>query len=89
MTPLLSTTCGRTAGGMSSSASSSSSQQQRRMSKSIVRAAFDGSVTCTRPADSCHASQQSIVPKASSPRSARARAPATLSSSHFSLVPEK
>jgi hypothetical protein len=34
-------------------------------------------------------SQLSMVPKASSPASARARAPSTLSSSHAILVPEK
>jgi hypothetical protein len=73
--PLLSTTRGSTAGGMSSRASNSSSQQRRLMSKSRVREAFDGSVTCTLSADSFQASQLSIVPNASSPRSARARAP--------------
>jgi hypothetical protein len=47
------------------------------------------SVTCTAPPVSCHISQLSTVPKASSPRSAAARAPGTWSSSHCSLVPEK
>jgi hypothetical protein len=59
------------------------------MSKSIVRLAFDASVMCFRPPESWNTSHESIVPKASSPRPARARAPGTLSSSHLSLVPEK
>ncbi len=41
------------------------------------------------PPVSIHISQVSIVPNASSPRCAAARAPLTLSRIHFSLVPEK
>jgi hypothetical protein len=44
------------------------------MSNSIVREAFEGSVTCVRLPVSCQMSQVSTVPKASSPSSARARA---------------
>ena len=78
--------------------SSSSSQSPARMSKSSVRDALLASVAWTAlapasPADappvSSHISQLSTVPKASSPRSAAARAPGTWSSSQASLVPEK
>src|SRR6267143_920104 len=41
----------------------------------MVREALLGSVTWSLPPESCHASQVSTVPKASSPRSARARRP--------------
>ena len=57
--------------------------------EALVRAALLTSVACTAPPVSCHISQVSIVPNASSPRRAAARAPGTLSSSHFSFVPEK
>ena len=69
--------------------SSSSSQSPVRMLKSSVREAFDGSVTCVRLCEKFQVIHVSIVPNASSPRSARIRAPGTLSSSHASLVPEK
>ena len=59
------------------------------MSSSSVRLAFDASVMCCAPRESFQASQLSIVPNASSPRSARARSCGSLSSSHASLVPEK
>jgi hypothetical protein len=69
--------------------SNSSSQSPVWMLNSSVRLAFDGSVACTRPPVNCQINHESTVPNASSPRSARARAPATLSSSHLSFVPEK
>ena len=56
---------------------------------SIVRLALLGSVTCTLPRVKFQMSQVSTVPKHSSPRSARARAPSTLSRIHFALVAEK
>ncbi len=56
---------------MSNSASSSSSQSPLWMSKSSVRLAFDGSVTCAAPRVRFQTSQVSMVPNASSPRSAR------------------
>ena len=59
------------------------------MLNSIVREALLTSVACTWPPVSCHISQLSTVPNASSPRAAAARAPGTLSRIHFSLVPEK
>ena len=59
------------------------------MSKQSVREAFDGSVACTAPPVRRHSSQLSTVPKASSPRSARPRAPGTSSRSQRILVPEK
>ena len=59
------------------------------MLKSSVREALLESVTCSRPAVSCQTSQLSMVPNASSPASARARAPGTLSRIQASLVPEK
>ncbi len=54
----------------------------------MVREALETSVTCAPPV-SLWMSQVSMVPKASSPRSAWARAPSTWSSSHAILVPEK
>lgn len=59
------------------------------MFHSRVREALDTSVTCRRPRVSCHTSQLSMVPKASSPRAARSRAPSTWSRIQRSLVPEK
>ena len=56
---------------------------------SSVRDAFVTSVACTVPPVSWLTRKQSIVPKASSPLSARARAPATWSSSHAIFVPLK
>jgi len=74
---------------MRSSASNASSQALVCTLNSMVREALVTSVTCTAPSVSCQINQLSTVPKASSPRSACARAPGTLSSSHCSLVPEK
>jgi hypothetical protein len=74
---------------MSSIASSSSSHWLRWMSNSMVREALLTSVACTAPPVSCQVSQESTVPKASSPRPAASRAPGELSSIHASLVPEK
>ena len=59
------------------------------MSYSSVRDAFVASVACTRPPVSFQSSQESTVPASSSPRSAAARAPSTLSRIHASLVAEK
>jgi hypothetical protein len=55
----------------------------------MVREALVTSVTCSRPPVSFQIIQESMVPKASSPRSARSRTPSTLSSSQRILVPEK
>ena len=49
------------------------------MLNSIVREALVTSVTCIAPPVSCQTSQVSMVPNASSPASARSRAPGTLS----------
>ena len=59
---------------------------------SIVRLAFVTSVACTPPSGPpvrFHSSQLSIVPKASSPASARARAPGTASSIQLDLRPRE
>ncbi len=56
---------------------------------SKVREAFVGSVTCAAPPVSFQTSQESTVPKHSSPPSARERRPSTCSSSQASFVPEK
>ncbi len=56
-------------------------------SMSIVREALVTSVRCS-PVN-FHISQLSIVPIASSPFSARSRAPVTLSSNHRTLGPAK
>ena len=82
-------TSGSRDAGMPSSASSSSSQRFSRTLNSIVREALLTSVTCTSPLVSFQISQLSIVPKASSPRSACSRAPLTWSRIHCSFVPEK
>ena len=55
----------------------------------MVREALLGSVRWSAPPVSFHSSQVSIVPKASSPRRARSRAPGTWSSSQRILLPEK
>ena len=75
--PLLSRTSGSSARGTPSRRSSSSSHCPRWMSNSIVREALVTSVACTRPPVSRQSRKLSMVPKASSPRSARARAPGT------------
>jgi hypothetical protein len=77
---------GSTARGMPHSASRSSSQSSERTSMSIVREALETSVTWTSPRVRRATSQLSTVPKASSPRSARSRAPGTCSSSQASLL---
>ena len=59
------------------------------MLNSIVRDALLTSVTCVPPLVSFHTSQESTVPNASRPASARSRAPATLSRIQAILVPEK
>ena len=59
------------------------------MSYSSVRLALVASVTCSRPPVSRNASHESTVPKASSPASARSRAPATYSRIQAILVAEK
>ena len=82
-------TSGSIARGTRSRRSSSASQSLVWMLKSSVRDALDASVTCVRLPVSCQMSQVSTVPKASSPRSARARAPGILSSSQAILVPLK
>ena len=64
---------------MSKMRSSSSSHSPLTMLKSRVREALVTSVTWRLPLVRCQMSQLSTVPKASSPRSARARAPATWS----------
>ena len=66
---------GSTLRGMWNRRSSSSSHASVWMFISMVRAALLASVACTRPCVSCQISQLSTVPKASSPASARARAP--------------
>jgi hypothetical protein len=55
----------------------------------MVRAALVASVACTLPPVSRHSRKLSMVPKASSPACALARAPATLSSSQAILLAEK
>ncbi len=59
------------------------------MLNSIVRDALLTSVTCEAPPVSFHTSHESMVPNASLPAPARARAPGTLSSSHQILLAEK
>src|SRR3546814_5322259 len=60
-------TLGMRAGGMSSICSSSASHSLLWTLNSMVREALLTSLTCLSPWVSCHISQLSIVPKASSP----------------------
>ena len=87
--PLLARTPGSTSRGMRRILRSSSSQPAVRILSRRVRAALETSVAWTRPPVSCQSSQVSTVPKASSPFSARRRAPGTWSRSHASFVPLK
>ena len=62
------------------------------MFMSRVREAFVGSVTCrppSMPPVAFHSTQVSMVPNASSPRSARSRAPSTWSRIQRALGPAK
>ena len=59
------------------------------MLNSIVRDALLTSVMCVESLVSFHTSQLSMVPNASLPASALARAPGTLSRIHATLLPEK
>ena len=59
------------------------------MLNSCVRLAFDASVLWTAPPVSCQIVQVSIVPRQSSPRSARSRAPGTFSRIHATFGAEK
>ena len=70
-------TSGSMLAGIPKSFSRSPSHSPFTMLKSSVREALVTSVTCLWPLVRCHTSQLSMVPKASSPRSARARAPST------------
>ena len=87
--PLLSFTSGKSEAGILRRRSSSSSQRCSMMLNMSVRPALVGSVAWTLPPVRRDSRKQSIVPNASSPRSARARAPDTLSRIQASLVPEK
>jgi hypothetical protein len=83
---------GSSARGTSNAASSSSSLSSVSKPASCVRLAFVTSVTCTPPAGPpvrFHKSHVSMVPNSKSPVLAFARAPGTLSSSHFSFKPLK
>ena len=75
--PALSRTSGSIACGTRRWPSKASSQRCARRSKSRVRDALVASVACTLPPLKRQRRKVSMVPKASRPRSARARAPAT------------
>lgn len=85
----LPTIVGRTCGGTRKSSQSHGSHASDSSPMSSVRDAFVASVTWTLPAVRRDTRKLSIVPNASSPASARARAPGVSSSSHASFVPEK
>jgi len=87
--PLDGTTSGSTEAGTSNSASNCESHCKVLILNNKVRDALLASVTWRLPPVRFQISQLSIVPNASSPLSARERAPGTLSSSHCNLVPEK
>ncbi len=84
---LAAVTLGRIERGTPNSDSRCSSQASADRLNSDVRDALLTSVTCSPVR--FQISQLSTVPKANSPRSARARAPTTRSSSHAILVAEK
>jgi hypothetical protein len=86
---LLSWTSGSNTSGTRNSRHSSSSQHWRRMSNSEVRLALVASVAWIAPPVSRHDRKQSMVPQASSPRSARSRAPDTWSRIQAILAAEK
>ena len=73
----LSRTSGRIAIGTRNRSHISADHAPRWMSYSIVRAAFVASVAWTAPPVRFQIRKLSMVPKASSPASARARAPST------------
>ena len=75
--------------GTFNSFSRSSSHCSVWMLNSIVRDALVTSVMCVAPLVSFQTSQLSMVPKASLPASALARAPGTLSRIQATLLPEK
>ena len=81
-TPVESTTVGSISIGTPSAAQASVDHAVVSARSRPVTAAFDGSVTCTAPPDSTHATQVSTVPKHRS----RSRAPAMLFSSQATLV---
>ena len=87
--PAQSRTCGNSDGGTPNIRHSPSSHCPLPISNNNVRAALVASVACTLPPVSRHNKKQSMVPKASRPASAKARAPATLSSSQAILLAEK
>ena len=82
-------TSGSSARGTRNSASNSSSHCPVWMFRSSVREALVASVACALPPVSRQSRKLSTVPKASSPFSARFRAPFTLSRIQAILVPEK
>ena len=75
--PAQSRTSGSSARGTPNSAQRPSSHCPVSMSSSAVRAALLASVACTLPPVSRQSRKVSMVPKASSPRSAASRAPST------------
>ena len=89
MNPALGTIVGSTARGTLNIVSISSSQASFARSISRVREALVTSVACTAPLVRRCTRNVSMVPKASSPFSARARAPFSWSRIHAIFVPEK
>src|SRR3954449_6674423 len=81
-TPVESTTVGSISIGTPSAAHASTDHAEVSAVSNPVTAALEGSVTCTAPRDSTHATHVSTVPKQRS----RSRAPATLLSSQATLV---
>ncbi len=86
-TPALARTSGSARAGTPKSSNSSGSQRPAAMSNSIVRDAFEGSVTYSPV--SLYTSHESTVPNTARPPRARSRKPSTCSSSHSILLAEK
>jgi hypothetical protein len=81
-------TSGRSAAGTPKRSSSPSSHAIVSTSRTRLRHAFDGSLTCPAPADRCQPSQQATSPKASSPVCARASRAGSRPNSHASFGAE-
>ncbi len=84
--PAVPVTDGNIAAGMPNRSSRTGSQADAARLNSMVRAAIDGSVACTRPPLRFQVSQELTSPNNSSPAAARRRAPGTEPSSQESLA---
>ncbi len=87
-TPVESTMVGSMEAGIRSSSKTAASHAEPSRWTSPVTPAFDASLICNWPSDRVQATQESTVPKASSPRSARERSGSNWSRMAATLVAE-